>query len=67
MEFEKEEAQHLKLKDAPNARADDEDQPIKLTWEDFNCSYNSICPNYQEVAKICDANPEQQIDLRPYM
>lgn len=43
-EFDKELGEKLKLVNDPNPRADQEDKKIKLTWEDFNASFNSICP-----------------------
>lgn len=54
-------------KDIHKAKADNEDEKIKLTWEDFACSFNSICPQFAEVEDIAEVNLEKRIDMRPYM
>jgi hypothetical protein len=45
----------------------DENNKVKLTWEDFNANYDSICPPYAEIQEICKYYPEKMIDLNPYM
>lgn len=38
-----------------------------LSWEHFNVDFWSSQRKWSEVAEIADQNPEQLIDLRPYM
>ncbi len=57
----------MKLVADPNPRADNENEKIKLTWEDFSADFNSNCPPFQEIGEICKAHGEKMIDLRSYM
>lgn len=40
---------------------------ILLTWEDFNCNFDSVCPPFSEIKEITDIFADKKVDLRPYM
>jgi CBS domain containing-hemolysin-like protein len=49
---------------------EDEGQPrseAKLNWWDLNENFESSTLEFKEVAEICEQNPTQMVDLRPYM